>query len=392
MIKFNFINENYENLLVMGVICSLFTKLRFFNSPIGIGEIIIVFLGIFILKEMITNHFYRNLYSDIFIKFWLLSLLCLLIGYNLSSSYNLNANQLYAIHDIFAYLFLVYFISILIYIKYKKKSYELIMGKFIYFTILLYILMYLYIMCFDNSFVLAERFFGLSKNPNQIALVFTIIPFLIYHFGKNRIYWFTEINYKYFLLFSFFLVYIIKSDALYVSIFVAFFIHLTLISISLKHRKIVIIFAFLFFGILIYILLTSFDMLNNKFFIAFVTKDVSVRFTLYLHGLESFTNSVFFGLGPGPHSWWVDPSVFSEAHNVYIDWLTQVGMIGFLLFICLLYIIIRQLLIKKEFILVSALVSLLVFSFFHMTFRQPIFWFYLFYFYSLGIGDKKCVE
>ena len=387
------IEKYYEKLLLLGLFATLFTKLRFFNLPIGIGEVILIFTGLYIAVKVIIDKNYKIIYSNIFIKFWLISLVLLLCGYIYLQYIDFPSIKKHAVHDILAYLFVIYTLSILIYTKYLKYSYENMLEKFIYFTVVFYSI--LLTLALQIEYLTYGSVFGrisfLSSNPNQIALLFTVVPFLVYYYRDKNVLYIQKFNYSLLILLSLIITYKIDSNALALGIIIGFIFYIFLQGLNSKYKHYIKkIFPILFF---ISILLVGLDFLSGTQII-FLKSDISVRFLLYMNGIKAFTHSIFFGLGPGAHSYFelTEPIKLWESHNIYIDWLTQTGMIGLLLLFYLIYKIVQPLYINGEYILIAALISLLVFSFFHQTLRQPIFWFYLFYFYAMGERSNKCVE
>lgn len=393
---------------IVAVFFTLFTKLRFFNLPIGVGEILIVFLFIIVIINILKNKKFNLYFNNVLTIFWMISFILLIIGYLSFSYLQSEVSTISAIlHDVLAYIFIYFFILIIITLS-NKLSFEIIMEKFTYLFLIFYTLLLTLAFCFNiDYFMYADfsrwegfRFSGLSKNPNQLALSITIIPFLVYYFCKKEGSIIFNRESKLFLLLVFILVLVIRSDALYISIFCGFLIF-AILKLSSKNKILllyILVSVFLFFVILYKLeympILEKINLIQYK---------AGIRFELANNSLDIIKESYFIGLGPGPHSLKVvngTPALY-EAHNTYIDWMSQTGILGLVIFLFMLFKIIKGLFLSKEYLLFGALVSLLVFSYFHMVLRQPIFWFYLFFFYyttkknsilNIKRGENTCVE
>lgn len=389
------LHTNLLNLLILSLILTVFTKLRIPGLPIGLGELIIIVLGLYCIYHIFSEKLLYDILSNIFIKFWLVSLVILCIGYIYLRFYlpELPFNNAHMIHDLLAYGFVLYTLIIFIYLYNQEYSFSEIMQRYIYFTILIYSVLLVVGLQSDSIMRHGYRFFALSINPNQVGLVFTIIPFLILYYGLKESQYFRKEYLWFFFILSVIIVYKIHSEALLLAIGVSLITYIYLRCLNSKYKIIMIILTVIIFvgiPVAIYINIELFTKTND----IFQMEEVNGRLLLYLHALEAFSSSIFFGLGPGPHSWVSiqEPFKFWEAHSIYIDWLTQTGLIGICLLLYLFFYIFKQLLVKKEYLLIAAFVCLLGFSFFHMTLRHPVFWFYLFFFYTQGQKENECVE
>ena len=103
----------------------------------------------------------------------------------------------------------------------------------------------------------------------------------------------------------------------------------------------------------------------------------SVRFALWKHGIDALLTSPVVGLGPGAYSGITKPFDGIEAHNSLIDWGTNTGIVGVVLFAALILSLLKMGWRNRNFVGIIGIFSLLMFAQFHYVFRQPIFWFYL---------------
>lgn len=102
--------------------------------------------------------------------------------------------------------------------------------------------------------------------------------------------------------------------------------------------------------------------------------DVSVRSRLMVHGWEAFRSSPLFGLGPGAFSGLQRPFQGSEAHNSLIDWGTNTGLVGVAALLALVGWVAVQLLRAGQWALLVGLLALAVFSLAHHVLRHPLVW------------------
>lgn len=97
------------------------------------------------------------------------------------------------------------------------------------------------------------------------------------------------------------------------------------------------------------------------------------RISLWVHGIDAWLRRPWLGNGIGAWSGISTPFEAREAHNTFIDWLTVAGIVGLLAYLAFLASQFRRP-IQRYVASYFALLSVLTFSMFHYTFRQPSFW------------------
>ncbi|MCG3646065.1 O-antigen ligase [Pseudomonas putida] len=102
-----------------------------------------------------------------------------------------------------------------------------------------------------------------------------------------------------------------------------------------------------------------------------------VRKTLWIHALEVWKLSPIVGHGPGAFSYLDSPEQRQEAHNLLLDMLTQVGVVGVLLFAALYLWLMAGAIKARDPYSITLLVILMVFSGAHFMLRQPVFTLYM---------------
>lgn len=385
-------------IFVVSIAMTLFTAIRLPNIPIGIGEILLLIIGVYMFLKNYRELNYKFFKDNLLLKFWFISFILLLVGFIVSYFFGNLVTSGAIVHDTAAYGFIFLMLITLSLFQNKLQSQLEVFEKFIYLSLIFYSILFVFFLVFSNLTLDKGhwgpmiRYSGMSYNPNQFALLFTVIPFMFLYFHKILIE-------KYFfsftvplVLLSIFIGMRIGSDALNLAWLFALIIYLFLIYIT-KYSNFYVNILLLIIAISVSILIL-FNLKEIIFFIDGGPSSASGRIELIFNAFNDLDKMFYFGFGPGPHSYLnsLANQFYSEVHNTHIDWFTQTGIIGLFLYFYIIYNIIRGLYIKKEWALVSAFSSLLIFSTFHFTFRQPIFWFFIFFFYIMSQGDKRCVQ
>ena len=106
MIKNNSINYDILYLIfVFSIGSTLFTALRFTNIPIGIGELILLVVGIYVVFKNYRELNYKFFKDNLLLKFWLISFLLLFAGFTVSFFVGKMVTIKAILHDTFAYIF-----------------------------------------------------------------------------------------------------------------------------------------------------------------------------------------------------------------------------------------------------------------------------------------------
>ena len=397
-------NEKISIVLIFSFIFMSFTQLRFSTLPIGFGELSFLLLGIIVIIKFLSSNktkVMNDVFSNIFLLFWIFTFILLAVSYIWAHLFDIHDSSTNVIHDVLAYGFVFYIVLIMhILIKYEKIDFSLLMSQMIYYLVPIYGLLLSFTVFFGDYFGITltftnmVRFTGLSKNPNQLALVFVIIPFILMYYMNNKNRYLYKGYVVPFLMLSVIIGYLIESKALLLAwaISLAFILYYRLYFNEFKKFRIVLNIIFLI------ILLLPFVYFDEVFAVLFRlgTSSFFQRVELWSNALELIKSSPIIGFGPGAHvSSLVDSDIYAgiywEAHNTFLDFTLQTGLLGLSLYLYLLYKIGRRLFNTGNKYLLGAFMALILFSTFHFVLRQPIFWFYLFYFYQVG-SEKKCVE
>lgn len=101
---------------------------------------------------------------------------------------------------------------------------------------------------------------------------------------------------------------------------------------------------------------------------------VSRRGALWRNSVAAILHEPVFGLGPGAHSGFNGPFEGEEAHNTFLDWGTQTGIVGLSLLLAYSSWIFYTVARCRNPSITGMLLAVGLFSMFHFTLRQPIFW------------------
>jgi O-antigen ligase len=372
---------------LLGSILSLaLTSLRL-NDNVGVGELIIVlsfFYYMLHIKKINRSGEFSNPNKFIFSFFVLL-----LCGFIYTSFFikELHTEEYFtnAIRTFIAYLFSIANAFLLCQIINSERDFlYLIKSIILYFNLVIGVSFLLLFPQFIESIFSPIRFYGFSKNPNQLASLGIVVPFLIFYLRQNK-----DISF-YYTLFSIIIVIllavVVKSDALFYALIFSGCAYTLLNFKNLKFEKKV-----FFFFIIIYIF---FNYIYEALF-SYVLKtntegdQSDVRYLLWNNALEGLLHSPILGFGPGSFSGLTGPFEGAESHNTFIDLFTNVGLIGLLLFLFFLYRIFFKLYILNENFLLLTLLSITIFSVFHNILRHPLYWIVVFSLYTFSHRNKN---
>lgn len=220
-----------------------------------------------------------------------------------------------------------------------------------------------------------DRFSGLSKNPNQLALYLVPIPFFaLYFFNLNKINFYTLV---YLILSVFFINYLVVGKALFVSWGLGFLTIFLFSGLSLIRRAINFNFSFLRAALILLLLFFStalFETLYSGESKGGQEGQGDTRLTLWQNGIVAGLSEPIFGNGPGHYSGIYGPFESMEAHNFFIDWFSAYGTLGMFFFFFTFFLVALKLVHYRNLIALSLLLTVCCQIMFHFYGRQPFFW------------------
>jgi O-antigen ligase len=101
------------------------------------------------------------------------------------------------------------------------------------------------------------------------------------------------------------------------------------------------------------------------------------RLSAWRNGADIIARSPLVGRGPGTHATAPLSAETLEAHNTFVDWASNTGLIGLFAYVVLLGWAAATVCRDGNFFLAAAIFALTVFSMFGYVVRHPIYWYYL---------------
>ena len=352
-----------EIFLSLGITLVLWNSGRFIANSIGIGEIIIAIVIYVSLIKIIANinilridNIGKNYSLLVTLYFSVIVFPMTLLNYG-------NVNGI-SILENFAYLlccFLILTVSIL------EMDIDRLM-RYSFFLILSFVLL---ITAFSgDSAYYEDRLIGPSSNPNRLALYMLCLIVLISQIGMDN-----------FFIRSFLLVICImlaifsRSDAAMLGMACA---ALNFIFFSL-YRSVLLapIFYLSIFLTLIWVVLNIDFVIFTMQQLWYAASSSNVRVNLLINGISAWLDnplSILFGFGAGAFSGYAGPFNNWESHSTIIDILTISGIFGAILFYFPAAYAIINFIRSNRLIAASAIIGLIIFTFFGFMGRHPILW------------------
>jgi len=384
---------NLTNFVIAACVLSLCSKL-YIMSVFRIGDLLLLFALVLLAgKTIIINPIKQNALSEIILLLIISCLISIFLGTPVTHFLDvlILPNMLHDTLSILLTLLLAFFFLL---------NYKTINITNIYFIAGIYIIIEIIVFCFMFSGLITRlnwldspRLSFFSANPNQFALLMLPAPFLFIFLMDEIKNIFCRGVLGIFFLLTIYIGYLIKSDALYFAWIVGFY---PWIKKGLFNRFSM---FFLFLAVLVAftlysdVIIQQIDVLLkliNKYivFIGVNKGQGSDRIQRWINAIIAVSYSPLWGLGPGTYSGAKAPFLQGEAHNTLLDIAMYGGILSLILFIYFFVIIVRKLFRDGHASLLMMSVSLLVFSMFHYTLRQPFFIFMFLFAYLLSRTEK----
>lgn len=380
----------------MALVLTTATQLRWGDSPIGPGELMLVIwliiAGFHILKQrriLLTSS------SKLFIVFWSVILILLFAGWLVGlcqGVFNVRAG----IHNLVAYLFVCLFTLIAVSDWDSKKI--AIIGKLVLlFAVVGLAPLWIYGQWFTEFGKLqiwygGSRFLGWAVDPNQTAILLVPLPFIaLYYLRQSRIF-IHKVVFLALLIGAIVLGIGTDSDSLKVAWAGATVVYFLIAMLSrgrFTYRKLVTVSAIIILVCLAGIFVFGSEIYASVEDMYYLGDQGPVRIALWTNGLHAASSSPLVGFGPGAYSGVHEPFSGSECHNTFIDWMTNTGAAGFLLLFFLLTLIFVKAISSKNEEVVAVLTTLIIVSMFLYVIRHPVWWFYILWSISVTLIGKE---
>ena len=389
-----------ESLIALALLLSLANQIKFI-SKIGPSEIIFFFFVVYAFFTYVFNQknnlivklpSYKSV-EPIFhflIYFFLLSS----IGTIFNETQIIISGE-YVYHNIFAFLYLIAIFTTIAF--FTEINLEKVSNNFfVMFVCLLIIFTIISIMTrnlfdIDLFFRLSDRLTLFTRSPNHLGQFLAPVPFFILYYAARANKLTIRLTYLFSAVFIFYIGILTQSKAVYLAWFISTF---TIFMYLLLNKKI--IFNLFLLGVFIFLFLIP--ELYNKVFITIGKLDSnfinsmyfenqkpirSLLYDIYVRAMLLFNSfplddiKTIFGQGFGGTTYIYEITEAREAHNNFFDVLLFSGYLGLFLYVILNLKILSLIIKSKNIYLFLAFFSITLVSLFHLSFRQPIFWFYL---------------
>lgn len=358
-------------LLIAGIILLSATNIHLPYIPVTLGAILLLIFSVLSFTVGIEVTPPLKIFMGLFATMGI----CFGIGFAMHYSSFQNVSYT-AWHDILAYMLI--FVVVLALGCNKLKLNTCIKASCIIIPIF-----YFSIAFFPHLWYQHHRLAGLAQNPNQFGLALLPIPLTIIYFFKTsnyKIKFMMEISFIICIL----LAYLTQTHALILAWSLILVLYIMYISVKTIRQHTtrrafitLVLLALTFFTLLTLWAVYHFNLALHLF--SLYSAEPHLRLHLLHEALGLVHKSMAFGFGPGSflkYSTSVYPNQY-EAHNIFIDLMLQGGMISVIVFLTFLVTLLKQSLkVPFGFLIV---LSLIVFSLFHYTLRQPILWIYFYW-------------
>jgi len=372
--------------LNLAKLCGLalpFITLRWnlFSFSFTLFLIIISFFSVYLIVKM-RKTIYIHKCDIIYIIFLIIALFSLL--YSESASYGLTR-------------YIKLLIVVILYFIYKNAFYKqskyisIILKYSIYgMTIMLTYLAYIYLIKFDVNYIGLSTAYPTRESRNSLSFVIVIIfGFLV----SDVLISLRNGNLSFFKIlllgYNFILSIIVQSRALF--LIILFYLVIVLITFIKKQKQLRTMFALIIiiFAVFIFLPNSIKSSINDRFstLATFfdddyveVNNSLSARSELLIRGYEIFKENTFFGSGFGSFMFY--GGINSQiSHNDYLLVLSEQGLVGFTVFIIMLFISvfysIKNFVYRKNFANLSLLLSLfgvVIYFLFINAYDNILFW------------------
>lgn len=362
-------NKNYywtELILGLGLGLGYLTSLRFLG-PVGVPEILTLFALLSLIisnsSSLIKYHSKNEYFFKIYIlsaTFFIMPLTTAVVYY--FADHIVGSAPQYILSFMMGIILMFYLSSAI----HKNIINMRVVSLVFLISFILSNLVAIYFFGIDVGADEGDRYTGGAKNPNQLIFYAATLSLLLVVYFKKLSFIAVPI--------IAFIVLKAKSDAYNLMLFVVIFSYVffrVFFANKINFRK-KIIFSLLFALISFVFILSNFsEDISNMWSSA---DEGDGRILLMINAIKAFSYSPLFGFGAGSFSGTVNPFEGSEAHNTFLDFTVQFGLIYPLV---LYWFIFKALIVslKRKEILASSFIMGFIFSgFFHFSARHFVFW------------------
>ncbi len=386
------ITFNFQNILILVMLLFFgFTSLRF--GMFGVGEIILLFFCILQLNSQQT--ILLSIRNHMFTLFWFYYISIIMIGYSFNTFFKIKSQLIH--FDLMAYI-VILFLCFTFELAFKGSSFSYLyrLIRFIYFGGLFAVgfLYFLYLCGLRNFSVFslayggADIFSPFANDYHQFAYFVAPLPFIgLFIFGKER-----RKIVKFLSLLCILLCIKIglatTSSTLVSSWAISAFLFCTLKVLEFlnklnRSRSIILAFFCLILIIFIFNYESILTLISNFFK---GDSNGENRLVIWSNAIKAWGYSPIVGLGPGSFS---GTKVFFgyEAHNTFLQILTQGGILGGIAYILLISKLTKSTSVNVY--ILCAVIALVIYGLGINDLRRTVLWFYYILFYFLNLKGEE---
>ncbi|WP_447035642.1 O-antigen ligase family protein [Vibrio alginolyticus] len=365
-------HRHIELLLGLALGTGYLTKYRIFG-PVGISELLFLFFIIWLIVKFSRSRFRNINKTDAYLSLFFVFSIFFIAPIVSVTSYFDGINKI-------DFQYLPSFMMGIVLMLYLTDAIE--NGLCLRRVTLIFALVFICSNVFfiTTGTVSGSRYSGGSLNPNQLLFYATSLSILSsIYLSKSKL--------PVIILISCIMIYS-GSDTYLLAIFVSLF--MLIFSSTIFSRRVSFTLSVIF-GLIL--LLTIFSIISYYYIddIRAIWQNAdegNTRLTLYMNAINVVVSSPVFGYGVGSFSGLTNEFQGKEAHNTFLDFSSQFGVV----FTSLLYIIMIRytiLAIKKRMFLLAGFCSAYIIStFFHFSGRHFVFWVEMGLFYHFIVSSK----
>ncbi len=377
-----------EKYLVFATIVAPFTLLRF--SFMGIGELVIIVLFLSTIKKGNLHLFSKELiFSNFWIKFLLISICGFIYNVVFLDQKTGTIDGMFFDFSAYVMLLISCFVVENFYLNGKIRLKNILKYVFLYSGII-YTILYIVSKFTNNIFGLPLKYYHyfapFANNIHQTAMYIVPMVFLglfIYNKEKNKV---VKLFSLFFVLMFSYLTLETGSFKAYAGLIIGWGVYLTIKIINIFKGKLKRIVFFISIFSILFICLFNYEFIYKIGEEIFTEEDKGDgRSILYGQAIEVGFSSPIVGLGPGPHLF--KGIKFWDSHETFITVFLQSGILGLILFIILLYKIVKR--SMREPLLLITSIPILIYALGGDILRRLPVWLLLLFFYYFIISEEK---
>ncbi len=379
---------------------STMTQLRLPGVPFGLSEILLILC--MVLHIPLGHGIHGGNQPNRFVPVIFLMLVATLPGYIITLTSQ--GTVFFALYNLVASVYIVLLFTYLHYgFDHKQLDLDPLARMFLMFSTLYFVVVLLLVyleptvvyiqdeieeIAIGTSSSLAEqeegiyRLYGFSANPNQLALHALLCTFFALRLWKHNGAFVSSFCF----IVSVFVGVLTHGDAYLFGTIVMLFVTITMGILYGKSFVLGLVVLVPAFAAAVILAGPVIEQIRDA---AGYGGQDEARFLLWRNGIEAGSQSPIFGHGPGAWSGFEGPMELEESHNSAIDYFTNAGVIGLMIFVVALVGLTVRTFLSKQSTLLGGLAAIIVFATFHNVLRQPIMWFGLYYIAQKAWSNKS---